>query len=134
MKLHCQCSTLSCSLRIATGVSIAIVGLVHYLQMTTFAGMVAKDLGTLTALGTAWAYILPALQIVGGLWFAFDKKNVVPALLLGVAFGSIAIGMVAKSVLSGTDLAGMGASQNALLWLLFVYAATMMDSKKCDSM
>lgn len=135
MKLCCQRSTLGSALRIAVGVSVALIGLVHYQTLSGFTTMVSDGLGDLSPLGSIWAYILPALQIIGGLWFAFDKKSSIPTLLLGVAFGSIAIGMLAKVVLGNANLGGeagmMSAAQNALLWLTFATIATM-SVGKCD--
>ena len=126
MKNCTQVCALSCALRVGAGVSVAIVGLVHYMQIGGFAEMTAGGLGALSPLGTLWAYILPALQLVGGLWFAFDKKNPTPGLLLGIAFGSIAIGMPLKAVLGSANLPEvMAPAQNAMLWLTFVLIAAM---------
>ena len=138
MKNCTQVCGLSCALRVAAGVSVALVGLVHYMEISAFAGFVSGGLGALAPLGKLWAYILPALQIVGGLWFAFYKKNPTPGLLLGIAFASTAIGVLLKPVLSDTPLAGpdgvMGAAQNAMLWLVFVLIAAMCSkcAGSCD--
>jgi uncharacterized membrane protein YphA (DoxX/SURF4 family) len=112
-------------LRVSFGGSLALVGLVHYMtlhgtgDMPGFVDMVSMDLGPLTPLGTAWAYILPGLQIVGGVLIVLKYRPDIATWAAGIALASIAIGMLLKPVLTGADLGmSMGAVNNTMLWLL----------------
>jgi len=105
--------------RVTFGLSLALVGLIHYMTLDMFTPMVADGLGPLTGLGTLWAYILPALQIVGGVLLVAEYRTDIGTWAAGVALGSIAVGMLLKSVLGGVALPEvMGAVNNTLLWLL----------------
>ncbi|MDD5751428.1 MAG: hypothetical protein PHS73_02815 [Candidatus Peribacteraceae bacterium] len=121
---HPQCIA-ALVLRVSFGLSLLFVGLVHYMNLTAFRGMVSEDLGALSMFGTLWAYILPALMIVGGALFVIGMFPQVAAWAAGVALGSIPAGMLLKSVLSGVSLANtMPAAVNAFIWL-FVFFCTV---------
>ena len=107
------------SLRISFGAALFLVGVAHYLSMDVFAGMVSSGLGPLEPLGTLWAYVLPALQIIGGGLIVMGKQPIAATWCTGVALGSIVIGMLLKPVIGGATLPDvMGAAQNGLLWLV----------------
>lgn len=105
--------------RVSFGLSLLSVGLVHYMNFTSFTGMVSEDLGALSFLGTIWAYVLPALMIVGGALFVLGMFTEVAVWTSGLAIGSIPAGMLLKSVLSGLPLSTtMPAAINAFTWLI----------------
>ena len=107
------------ALRVSFGGSLLLVGIAHYMTLEMFSGMVADGLGPLTFLGTIWAYVLPALQIVGGALFVVGMYYGVAAWTAGLALGSIPVGMLLKPVLSGVALPDMmPAAINAFIWLL----------------
>ena len=107
------------SLRVSFGLALLLVGVAHYMNLEMFSGMVSEGLGALTVLGNIWAYILPALQIVGGALFAVGMYYEIASWTTGIALGSIPVGMLAKSVLGGLPLPDMmPAAINAFIWLL----------------
>lgn len=109
-------------MRVAFGGALALVGVAHYMTLSTFKEMVAGGLGPIAMLGTVWAYVLPALMIVGGVLIVIKQKPDVAAWAAGVALASIAVGMLLKPVLGGVMLSEvMGAVNNSFIWLL-VYA------------
>jgi len=109
-------------LRLGFGISLLLVGLIHYMTFEPFKGMTAEGLGALEPLGTLWAFILPALMIVGGALLAIGKYKDIGAWCAGIALGSIPVGMLLKPVLSGVALPDvMPAAINAFIWLI-VYA------------
>ncbi|HLC75941.1 MAG TPA: hypothetical protein VJB82_02370 [Candidatus Peribacterales bacterium] len=109
-------------LRISFGVSLALVGVAHYMSISVFASMVSQDLGFLTGLGTLWGYVLPALQIVGGVLIVANYRVDIGVWAAGVALASIAIGMLLKPILGGVDLSQvMSYTNDAFLWLLLYF-------------
>jgi len=124
-------------LRVSFGLSLVCVGLVHYMTLGAFVGMASEGLGPLSGLGVIWAYILPALMIVGGALLAIGMYTLYAAWAVGVALGSIPVGMLAQSVLSGADLPSMmGMANNAFIWLLVFYFVVKCSSccgSSCDS-
>tara|TARA_Y100000310_G_C20501384_1_gene724175 strand:+ start:437 stop:814 length:378 start_codon:yes stop_codon:yes gene_type:complete len=113
------------SLRLGFGVSLLLVGIAHYMTLDMFMDMVSMGLGPLTFVGTIWAYVLPALMIVGGALFTIGMYRNIAAWTSGVALASIPVGMLLKPVLSGVPLPDvMPAAINAFIWLL-VYVAVV---------
>ena len=108
------------SLRVAFGVSLALFGIAHYLDVQGFAGMTAGGFtGVLASLATLWAYVLPLLMIVGGALVVVGYRPDIAAWCAGVALASIAIGMSLKMTLGAADAATAGgAIQSVMLWLL----------------
>lgn len=121
----------SCIVRVSFGISLLCVGLVHYMTFTAFRGMVSEDLGALSMFGTLWAYILPALMIVGGVLFVIGMFMDIAAWTAGLALASIPAGMLLKSVLSGVPLA-MQDANNAFIWLI-VFLVVVKSSSCCCS-
>lgn len=115
------------ALRVSFGLSLLLVGISHYMNLEMFIGMAADGLGALSILGTVWAYILPALQIVGGALFAVGMYYEIAAWTTGIALGSIPVGMLLKPVLSGASLPDMmPVAVNTFIWLLvFVMVVKM---------
>jgi hypothetical protein len=112
-------------LRVAFGGAIALVGLSHYIELTEFSSMVSAGLGPFTPLGNLWAYILPALMIIGGVLMVMDKRHDIAAWCAGGALASIAVGMLIKPVLGDATLGDvMPAVNNAFIWLI-VYVLTV---------
>ncbi len=105
------------------GLSLLLVGVAHYQTIGNFSNMVAQGLGPLEPLGSIWAYVLPALMIVGGALYTVNRKTCIAGLASGVALGSIPVGMLLKAVLDENVALGdmMGPAINAFIWLL-VYA------------
>ena len=120
------------ALRVSFGLSLLLVGVAHYMNLEMFEGMVADGLGSLTFLGTIWAYILPALQIVGGALFAVGMYYEIASWTTGIALGSIPVGMLLKPVLSGVALPDMmPAAINAFIWML-VYVMVVKCCTPCS--
>jgi hypothetical protein len=106
-------------LRVSFGLSLLFVGIAHYMNLSMFTGMVRDGLGALSVFGTLWAYVLPALMIVGGALFVVNRYREIGTWAAGVALGSIPAGMLLKSVVSGASLADtMPAAINAFVWLI----------------
>jgi len=107
-------------LRVSFGLSLLFVGLVHYMTFTAFKGMVSENLGALGMIGVLWAYILPALMIVGGALFVIGLFPEIAAWTAGIALASIPAGMLLQSVLTAVPLA-MNEAVNAFVWLLVFF-------------
>ncbi|MDP6561665.1 MAG: hypothetical protein QF793_01945 [Candidatus Peribacteraceae bacterium] len=126
------------ALRVSFGLSLLLVGVAHYMNFEMFAGMTAEDLGALEFAGQIWAYVLPALQIVGGALFAVGMYYEIAAWTSGVALASIPVGMLLKPVLAGASLPGvMPHVINAFIWLviyaLVVKMCTCCGGGSCES-
>ncbi len=120
-------------LRVTFGLSLLLVGIAHYMTLSMFQSMVSDGLGPLAFLGTLWAYILPALMIVGGALFVIGMYYDIATWASGIALGSIPIGMLLKPVLSGVALPDvMGMANNALIWII-VYALVVKCCTCCGS-
>lgn len=105
--------------RISFGLSLLFVGIAHYMSVGVFRGMVADGLGPISFLGLVWAYILPALMIVGGGLMVANQRKDIACWATGVALGSIPAGMLLKSVIGGVSLADtMPAAINSFVWIL----------------
>lgn len=111
-------------LRAAFGVSLVMMGIIHYTTIKGYALMSSEGLGPLEMLGTAAAYILPALMIIGGALIAIGKFMPIGAWVAGVALAVIAPGLLLKSVMTGVspvDLMPMVI--NTFVWILLYYFA-----------
>ncbi|MDD5623802.1 MAG: hypothetical protein PHI23_03785 [Candidatus Peribacteraceae bacterium] len=129
--VHSKCIA-AAIVRVSFGLSLLFVGLVHYMTFTAFRGMVSEDLAALSVLGTIWAFILPALMIVGGALLVIGMFPEIAAWTAGIAIGSIPAGMLLKSVLSGLSLSStMPAAINAMIFLL-VYLVVVKSSSCCS--
>lgn len=124
-KLPCDSKGIACCIvRVTFGLSAILIGLAHYGAVQEFSGFVAMGLGPLAPLGMLWGYILPGLMVIGGALLVVGN-SAVSAWLLGIAFGSIIVGMLLKPLLGGTPLAEvMPATINAYIYL-FAYLVTV---------
>lgn len=123
-------------LRVSFGLSLAFVGLAHYLTISAFRGMVSDGLGAISLLGSLWAYIMPGLMILGGVLLVADKRRDIEAWASGLALGSIPAGTLLKSVIGGLSLADtMPAAINAFVWIILYILVLRMSccgSGSCD--
>lgn len=120
--------------RLSLGASLVFVGLVHYMTFESFSGMVSEDLAALSFLGTLWAYILPALMIVGGALLALGMFTEIALWASSIALGSIPAGMLLKSVISGLPLSEtMQPAINALIWLIALIVITKVSDACCEN-
>lgn len=122
------------ALRVSFGLSLLFLGIAHYMRLQGLVSMM-DGLGALTVVGQIWAYILPALMIVGGALFAIGMYIEVAAWAGGLALGSIAAGMMLQPVLSGVGIADMmPATINAFIWLIvYVFAVKSACCCKCGN-
>jgi len=69
-----------------------------------------------------WAYVMPALMIVGGLLLLVGRFGCLATLASGIALGSIPVGMLLKTVIGSAELATMmPMAINAFVWLLVFF-------------
>ena len=124
-------------LRVSFGLSLLFVGIAHYLTISAFRGMVSDGLGAVSLLGSLWAYVMPALMIVGGALLVLDKRRDIEAWASSLALGSIPAGMLLKSVIGGVSLADtMPAAINAFVWIalyILVMKMSCCGSGACDT-
>lgn len=121
-----NCSTPSSSSCIATGIirtsfglCLLFVGLTHYMTIPAFVTMVSADLGPLTPLGVAWAYILPGLLVAGGVLYALGMYVHVATWLAGIGLASIPAGLLVKPIMAGLPLSeAMPPAVNAFVWVI----------------
>lgn len=131
------CSTSSSSSCVATniirtsfGLCLLFVGLTHYMTIPSFVTMVSADLGPLTPLGMAWAYILPGLLISGGVLYALGMYIETATWLTGIGLASIPAGLLLKPIMAGLPLSeAMPPAVNAFVWVI-VY---VLVSRCCTS-
>ncbi len=117
-------------LRVSFGLSLFLVGLSHYLTFKAFQSMTADGLGPLESLGSLWAFILPALMIIGGALFVIGLFREIAVWTAGVALGSIPAGMLLKPVLSGASLAIMIEPViNAFIWMIVLALVVKMSER-----
>lgn len=131
----CPVGIVALMARVSIGLSLLFVGLVHYMTFTSFSAMVTEDLGywPVTALGTVWAYVVPALMIVGGALLVLGMFSDIAVWAASLAIGSIPAGMLLKSVLAGVPLATtMPPAINALIWLVALILVVKLQSCCCE--
>ena len=131
--MHCSCprepkAILAMVLRVSFGLSILFIGIAHYRTLPLFVTMVSDGLGSLSALGTLWAYILPALLIVGGGLLAINMYHEIAVWCGAIALGSIPAGVFLKPLLSEFALLdAMPAAMNAFIWILVFVAVVKLN-------
>ncbi|MDD5026246.1 MAG: hypothetical protein PHH13_02595 [Candidatus Peribacteraceae bacterium] len=105
--------------RVSFGVALLCVGLTHYMAFGGFVTMAREGMGFLEPVAMLWAYILPALMILGGALFTIGMYAEIAAWAAGLALASIPVGMLLRPVLSGVSMADvMPAAINAFIWLI----------------
>ncbi len=111
-------------LRVSIGVSMIFIGIAQYRDFAPFVANVTDGLGFLSAAGTVWSYFLPALLIFGGGMLTVGRYSFVTAWAGGIAIGSIPIGLLLKTVMSGSPLPDiLTAIYPMLIWFIAFYLA-----------
>lgn len=120
-------------LRYSFSLSLIFVGLAHYMTIESFKIMVSDGLGPLAPLGVLWAYVYPALMIVGGVLFLVGRYSDIAAWAVGIALGSIPAGVLLKPLMSGMGLSEtMPQAVNAFIWLLvFIWVVKFAGCGNC---
>ena len=132
--LHSPKGVLALILRVSLGLSMVFHGATLYKDFAGFAGMTAGGLGPLAPVGTAWAYLMPALLILGGVLIALNYYFIYGVWLAGLALGSIPAGMLVKPLLSATSGGDMmGAANNAFIWLIMLTLVVKLSKCCCGS-
>ncbi len=121
-------------LRWSFSLSLIFVGLTHYMQIDSFRVMVTDGLGPFAPLGMLWAFVLPALFIVGGVLLLIGKYMDIGVWATAIGLGSIPAGMLLKPVLSGMSLSDtMPPAIQAFIWLLvFMWVVKLSSCGPCD--
>lgn len=120
------------TLRLSLGLSLIIIGLNHYMNFDPFRVMVESGLGPITFLGTVWAFVVPALEIVGGALLAIRRYGYVAAWTAGAALGSIPVGLLLKTLFTGEALdVYMPTANDTFIWILVFYFAAKTMSCCC---
>ncbi|MCF7844413.1 MAG: hypothetical protein K9M03_01115 [Kiritimatiellales bacterium] len=120
-------------MRVGFGLSLLFVGLSHYMTFEGFKGMTMDGLGALEPLGMIWAFVMPALMIVGGALFVINMYKEIATWTAGLALVSIPVGMLIKPILTGVSLGDMmGPAINAFIWIL-VYVTVVKFGTCCGS-
>lgn len=130
--LPCDPKSIACAIvRLTFGASVALIGLAHYATVQEFSGFVAMGLGPLTPLGLLWGYIFPGLLVLGGILLVTGLCLSGAAWLLGIAFGSVIVGMLLKPLFGGIPLTEvMPATINAYIYL-FAYVLAVKSAGCC---
>ncbi|MBU0766216.1 hypothetical protein KKF55_00285 [Patescibacteria group bacterium] len=118
-------------LRVGFGLSLLFVGLSHYMTFEGFKSMTMDGLGVLEPLGLVWAFVLPALMILGGALFVINMYKEIATWAAGLALVSIPVGMLIKPILTNVALGDMmGPAINAFIWII-VYVLVVKISGCC---
>ncbi len=110
------------TLRVSIGISMMLIGISEYRDFAPFVANVTDGLGWLSPLGMVWAYLLPALLIFGGGMLAIGRYPYVAAWMGGIALGSIPVGLLLKTVMTGSPLPDtLMAAYPSVVWLVAFY-------------
>ena len=102
-----------------------LMGIAAFRNFAPFSALVTDDLGSLSFLGTVWAYLLPALLIFGGSMLAIGRYSSIAAITGGIAFGSVPVGLMLKNTFGGAPLPDVAAAAYpAIIWLVAFYLAS----------
>ncbi len=111
-------------LRVSVGISMILIGIAVYRDFAPFMANVTDGLGFLSVFGTVWSYIMPALLIFGGGMLAVGRYSLVTAWAGGVAIGLIPIGLLLKTIMTGSPLPDiLIAIYPMLIWLIAFHLA-----------
>ncbi len=118
-------------LRVSVGGSLLLMGISEYRDFAPFVANVTDGLGWLATVGMIWAYLLPALMIFGGGLLAVGRYSCIAAWTGGLALGSIPLGLMLKTLMTGSPLPTIiDAATPALLWIVvFVMAMGRMPDQ-----
>ncbi len=141
----CSCPVQPCPLRFAAwlprigfGLALAGYGVNHYRNLEMYVGMAGGAFPKIALLGMLamyLAYVVPLLQIVGGVLFATKQLGCVSKFCILASLGGI-LGWAGLSVmLENPDMTLMGAAiQNAGMFLIIYYVIKMMSCGSCGMM
>jgi hypothetical protein len=118
----------SCTLlRISVGVCMVLIGIAAYRDFAPFVANVTDGLGPLSLFGYFWAFFLPALLVFGGGMLAVGRYSYIAAWVGGIALGSIPLGLILKTVMTGLPLPDMiKEAYPSIVWLVAFYLAVNM--------
>ncbi len=115
-------------LRIAVGACLVLIGIAQYRDFAPFVANVTDGLGMLSFVGYAWAFLLPALLVFGGGMLAIGRYSYLAAWTGGIALGSIPVGLILKTVMTGLPLPDMlKEAYPSVVWLIAFYLAVNMQ-------
>lgn len=130
--LHSSKGVAGFLLRVTFGLSLLLHGISLYMDFPGFSAMTRDGLGPLEPLGMIWAYVLPALMIVGGALFTVGMYRYYATWATGLALASIPAGMMLKPVLTDAPAGDMmGAAINAFIWLIVFFLVLKHGSSCC---
>lgn len=111
-------------LRIAVGACLVLIGIAEYRDFAPFVANVTDGLGPVAFVGQLWAFLLPALLIFSGGMLAVGRYSYLAAWTGGIALGSIPVGLILKTVMTGLPLPAMLAeAYPSIVWLIAFYLA-----------
>ena len=111
-------------LRVSVGVTMALIGISEYRDFAPFVLSVTDGLGWMSFPGTVLAYILPALLIFGGGMLAIGRYSFITAWAGGIALGIIPVGLVLRTVMTGSPLPDMlTAAYPPVVWFIALFLA-----------
>ncbi len=111
-------------LRVSVGVTMLLIGISEYRDFAPFLASVTDGLGWMSSVVTVFAYMLPALLIFGGGLLAIGRYSFVAAWTGGIALGLVPVGLVLKTVMTGSPLPDMlTAAYPPVVWLIAFYLA-----------
>ena len=111
-------------LRSALGATLVLIGISAYRNFAPFVANVTDGLGPIQYVVTAWAFVLPGLLIIGGALLAVGRYSWVAAWMCGLAVGSVPVGLVLKTVITGLPLPDMmAAGYPSIIWIIGIYLA-----------
>jgi len=119
-------------LRIALGVTMVMIGISAYRDLAPFLANVTDGLmGWTSRIAYLWGFILPALLIFGGGLLAIGRYQFLAAWTGGLAIGSVPIGIVLKTIMTGLPLPdAMAAIYPSIVWIIaFVLAFTTLPEE-----
>lgn len=78
---------------------------------------------------TLWAYVLPALMIIGGGMVVVGRYMPIATWIVGIALGSIPVGMLLKPVLTGVSLSDiMPMVIDSFIWMILFVLVVKLTS------
>lgn len=119
------------TLRLSTGLSMLIAGMSQYRDFEPYKASVLDGIGVLWSLGLVWTYLLPGMLILSGGLLIYGKRAMfITAWFGGIALGSIPVGLLLKTLMSGQPLPDMlTAATYYLPWIiLFFFAVNVPDA------
>lgn len=111
-------------LRASLGGTLVLIGISAYRNFSAFVANVSDGLGPIMILVVPWSFILPGLLIVGGSLLILGRYQWVAAWMCGLSVGTIPVGLILKTVLTGLPLPDMmAAGYPSIIWIVGLYLA-----------